>query len=204
MKTFPFSYFSLRFKTSEHRRSTKNLVYDTLEFAAQLNFRPGVSKNFVVLTCSSLSDGKEYAHILTMLRSHSIVLHHMTSEDIVLKERSMRQKKTGILGYNAEETFSKEHMSRTEGDRAMRRHLQVSKDYLSTLALASQGTVFSHSGDRAKLARTVMAQQVARRAEPVACQICDCMPDRDGEGHLQCQRCMAQEFEFILQDLPEN
>lgn len=187
-------------------------IYYALQFAGRLNFRPGVSKTFVLVTCSSQDmDGTLYGDSLTMIKEQNITVHHLSPRDFHFKGMSdtKRAAMSKMYGYDEDGFFTKSSLHQPgekKGDRALRRQLRLPKDYLSALARESGGTVFNlqrfdvEDKLTAKMAATVLSKQVALRAEPSPCQVCDCLPNRDGKGHLQCHKCILPEIDIVLRN----
>ena len=96
-----------------------------------------------------------------------------------------------------------------KGDRELRRHLAIPKDFCTPLALETNGTLFdlkkmAMSGDvagptslQAKKFVDIFARRVAATGEPSPCQRCDCIGDRDGIGAVLCQRCISPVLERL-------
>jgi hypothetical protein len=66
-------------------------------------------------------------------------------------------------------------MQEDADSKALRRQLRVPKDYLSTLATESRGSVFLQSALRDKNAKrvaSILGRRVAKTAVPSPCQVC--------------------------------
>lgn len=153
-------------------------------------------------------DGTLYGDSLTMIKEQNITVHHLSPREFHFKGMSdaKRTATSKMYGYDQDGFFTKSNLHQDEGDRALRRQLRLPKDYLSALAMESGGTVFSlqrfDPQDKltSKMASTVLSRQLALRAEPSSCQVCDCLPNRDGQGHLQCHKCILPEIDIVLRN----
>ena len=52
----------------------------------------------------------------------------------------------------------------------------------------------------AKKSATIFSIQIATRAEPAPCQVCDCVADSDGVGRLQCHKCILPAMDIVLKN----
>merc|ERR1719468_435885 len=124
-------------------------VFEALQFAARLRFRPGVAKSFLLVRCESSESltSRAYGDSMTMLVEQGIVLHLMTPLELRLKAFSSPAKMTSkMYGFTKEAVITPSRL-----DSALRRQLKDPKDHLSTLAQESGGSVFDlgrlQSGD---------------------------------------------------------
>ncbi len=176
---------------------------ETLRFAGRLSFRPGVAKTFVLVTCdpkSALSP-VNYGDSMTMLTEQDITLHLLAPLSLTFKSTSRSKLASKLYG------FSKDSVITASGsDVPLRRQLKDPKDYVSTLAQETGGTVFtldklaSRKRTTAKKASTVIARELALRSHPSECQICDCIATADGEGQQQCHKCIMPAVDVVLKN----
>lgn len=186
-------------------------IFEALQFAARQTFRPGVSKTVVLATCSSASDGSFFGDAMTMLSEHDIVVHHLSAPlgDLAFKGRG-KTTSSKMYGFDRTSVFTVRNVNAEDGDSDLRRQLRVPKDFVTTIALESGGTVFPLSKldkrkqTTAKKVGTAISRQVAARAEPSDCQVCDCLAHFDGNGALQCQKCIRPAIDIILNTWAEG
>eukprot|EP00092_Neocalanus_flemingeri_P021561 GFUD01023385.1.p1 GENE.GFUD01023385.1~~GFUD01023385.1.p1 ORF type:complete len:4113 (+),score=926.88 GFUD01023385.1:759-12341(+) len=174
-------------------------VYDAMAFAARMTTRPAVAKVMVVLTCTQITNGYFYGDAITMLREELIKMHYINPTQLNLKNKKSRNT---ILGFDKFSVFTAKNLNTLSGDVTLRGQLKVPKDYLSTLATESGGSVFSQSSfvqsaRNFKTAASIFGRRVARTAVPSDCQICECISDREGEGRIACYECIVDQFDLV-------
>ena len=150
-------------------------VFEAMQFAARMTTRPGVSKTMVVVTCDQITDGYFYGDAITMLREELITMHYINPTLLSLKTKKSR-KKIQIFGFDKLSVFTARNLNTLSGDMTLRGQLKVPKDYLSTLATESGGSVFSQSflvqsSRDFKTAASIFGRRVARTAVPNSCQV---------------------------------
>ena len=150
-------------------------VFEAMQFAARMTTRPGVSKTMVVVTCDQITDGYFYGDAITMLREEMITMHYINPTQLTLKTKKSR-KKIQIFGFDKLSVFTARNLNTLSGDMTLRGQLKVPKDYLSTLATESGGSVFSQSflvqsSRDFKTAASIFGRRVARTAVPNSCQV---------------------------------
>ena len=157
-----------------------------------MNFRPGVVKTFVLVTCNASLSSSDYGDAMTMLTEQGIILHLVTPLGL----------KGGALG------FAKTNIIRNSGidpDSSLRRDLKVPKKMLITLAQEVHGSVFDLEkfGPRrqVKRASTAISKVIAELSKPLECQVCDCLSGQDGQGRLMCHKCTLPSLDIVLQNL---
>ena len=197
-----FLSFRLKFDGSNE----ESQVFSALQFAGRLNFRPGVSKTFIMITCGNPAtdmDGAFFGDALTMLREQNITLHLLSHQKLAFPGYHKASLVSKILGYDSNEIFTTDNLSYS----SLRRQLKIPKNYVATLAPESGGSAFNIGklsntlgALKVKTAGTVMANKIALTAEPSSCQVCDCLANRDGRGSLQCHRCILPQVDFVLQN----
>ena len=117
-------------------------MYDAITFAARIPTRAAVARPMIVLTCDKITDGSFYGDAIVMLKEGIIRLHYLNPARLTLKsKKSVRT----IFGYDKHSVFTSKSMKGRQGDAVLRRQLKVPKDYLSTLATESGGSVFSQT-----------------------------------------------------------
>lgn len=192
---WPFFFCSLRSDGGE-----QGDVFNALQFAARLKYRPGVVKNFLLLRCdtSQALTSRAYGDSMTMLMEQSITLHLITPMNLRFKGHKLSSK---IYGFTKDAVITPSELSRD-----LRRQLKDPKDHLSTLAQESGGSVLdlerlaSSKRLTAKKASTMFSLAFAQLSRPLDCQVCDCLSDADGQGIFMCHRCVLPSFK-LLQNL---
>jgi len=174
-------------------------VYEAMQFAARMTTRPGVAKTMVLLTCDQIVNGYFYGDAITMLREELITMHYINPTQLYLKNKKSRNK---ILGFDKLSVYTAKNLNTLSGDATLRGQLKVPKDYLSTLATESGGSVFSQSSISQssrdfKTAASIFGRRVAKTAISSHCQICECIADREGEGRVVCYECIVEGFDLV-------
>ncbi|TDG46759.1 hypothetical protein AWZ03_006806 [Drosophila navojoa] len=160
--------------------------------ASRLNFRPGVSKTFILLSCSSCSPKDmrfDYTSILQFMLEESVNLHILADTEFDF-ERT--KKLRHFFGLDKKLVYSKRY---PEGDEETRSQVHIPKSNLgicTSLALETNGSVFSAR----KLAperkypitrfATIFAKRVAQSAMPVDAQTCECSGHNSGVAYVAC------------------
>lgn len=91
-----------------------------------------------------------------------------------------------------------------ESDKALRRQVKMPKDLCTPLAMETTGSLFNLK----MLARPAMAKKfvdvwsrrVASSSKPSDCQICECLPNRDGGATTLCQPCISPNLQKFSDD----
>lgn len=206
--------FSDGIKTSATMNSLKSTgtggqVFGALKYAGRLPYRPGVSKSIILITCSPGNDGSFYGDAMTMLTEQAITLHHLTAGSTIQWRGSRSRPTDKIHGFSKTLVYTARNLNDFNGDSVLRKQLKDPKDFLSTLATESGGTVFtlskfeSSEALESKKSATIFGIQVALRAEPAPCQVCDCVADADGVGRLQCHKCILPAMDIVLKNWEE-
>lgn len=167
--------------------------------AAKLNFRPGVSKTFVLLSCSKCAARDmrfDYTSILQYMLEEGIRLHILA--DTVFdfeREHKLRH----FFGLDRNMIYSKRF---PEGDVTTRLQTHIPKSNLgicTPLAVETEGSVFSArklQPDRKnpiKRFATIFAKRVAQTATPIASQTCECSAHNTGVSYMACSPQALQE-----------
>ena len=144
-----------------------------MQFAARMTARPGVAKVMVLITCDQLTNGYFYGDAITMLREELIKMHYINPTELKLKNKKSRNK---ILGFDKSSVYTAKNINTHSGDVTLRGRLKVPKDYLSTLATESGGSVFSQSSfiqssRDYKTAASIFGRRVAKTAISSHCQV---------------------------------
>lgn len=108
-------------------------IFEALNFASRLKFRPGVSKTFILIPCSSCLESKmetlDYAAVHQLLREYKITLHILMDGDFQFKKGKKLQKQ--FYGMDQVAAFSKKDAKDFQGDIDLRKHVSVNKTILS-------------------------------------------------------------------------
>ncbi|XP_034669576.1 uncharacterized protein LOC117902369 [Drosophila subobscura] len=174
--------------------------------AAKLNFRPGVSKTFILLSCSrcSAKDMRfDYTSILQYLLEEGINLHILADTEFDF-ERS--RKLRHFFGMDRDLVYSKRF---PEGDNETRKQVHIPKSNLgicTPLALETEGSVFSarklQPERRYPIKRfaTIFAKRVALSAKPIQGQTCECSAHNTGVSYVACSPRTLPEEKGNLDD----
>jgi hypothetical protein len=103
-----------------------------------------VARVMVVITCDKITDGSFYGDAIVMLKEGIIKLHYLNPAKLTLKSKKNVR---AIYGFDKTSVFTakSKSMKKARGNSALRSQLKVPKDYLSTLATESGGSVFSQA-----------------------------------------------------------
>ncbi|KAH8412988.1 hypothetical protein KR009_007324, partial [Drosophila setifemur] len=177
-----------------------------LSTAAKLNFRPGVSKTFVLLSCSRCSAKEmrfDYTSILQYLLEEGIRLHILADTEFDFeRDRKLRH----FFGLDRQVVYSKRF---PEGDKEIRSHIQISRSNLGIcypLAVETEGSVFSArklQPERKypiKRFATIFAKRVAQTATPIQSQSCECSAHNTGVSYMACSPQALPEEKADLDD----
>ena len=133
----------------------------------------------------------------------AITLHHLTAGSSLSWRGSKTKSTDKIYGFSKTSVFTIKNLNDFKGDNVLRKQLKDPKDFLSTLATESGGTVFAlnkFEAAEAKKSAAIFSIQIATRAEPAPCQVCDCVADSDGVGRLQCHKCILPAMDIVLKN----
>ena len=150
-------------------------VFEAMKYGARMTTRPGVPKVMILITCDYITDGYFYGDAITMLKEELIQLHYINPLSLELRNRKQTLV-NNILGFDKSSAFTVKNLNSLTGDVALRGQLRVPKDYLSTLATESGGSVFTQtsfirSSRDFKYAVSIFARRVARTAIPNDCLV---------------------------------
>lgn len=183
--------------------ATSGDVFAALRYAVDMPYRAGVSKQFILISCSNDCQASSYADALTLLIENDIKLHLLQPLDLVIKRKINSQEDKNVYGFDADEVFTVRNVRNLQGDRELRRQLVLPKDFCTPLALETNGTLFdlekmiNSQSTEIKQFVDIFAHRVAATAQPSPCQRCDCIGDRDGNGSILCQRCVSPILERL-------
>ncbi|KAJ3640007.1 hypothetical protein Zmor_003331 [Zophobas morio] len=173
-------------------------IFGAITFAMELLFRPGVSKNFVLIPCSECKDYNmklDYAIVHQLLLESDVTLHILMNEEFSLPK--MRDNKIPF-GIGATTAYTKKDIRGLIGDAALRKQVSLPKStlgYCAPLALETNGTIFcgknleSDKKGNVKKFATVFAKRVAASARPTRCVECECSAFDNGVSSMDCYSC---------------
>ena len=143
-----------------------------MTFSARMSNRGGVGKVMIVVTCDKITEGTFYGEAMTMLQEENIQLHYINPATLKLRTKKSRT----IFGYDKTSVFTSKHLKAKTGDSRLRDQMKVPKDYVSTLATESGGSVFSQvvlnqSSKDQKTAASIFGRRVAESGVPSCCQV---------------------------------
>ncbi|XP_032572582.1 uncharacterized protein LOC6611837 [Drosophila sechellia] len=171
---------------------SSNDILMAISAAAKLNFRPGVSKTFILLSCSKCAARDmrfDYTSILLYLLEEGVNLHILADTEFDF-ERS--KKLRHFFGLDSRLVYSKRF---PEGDAETRNTTHIPQRNLgicTTLAVETQGSVFSArklQPERKypiKRFATIFAKRVALSATPIQSQTCECSAHNTGVSYMAC------------------
>ncbi|EFX63320.1 hypothetical protein DAPPUDRAFT_268668 [Daphnia pulex] len=136
---------------------------DALWLASKLNFRPGVSKTFILLPCSRCES--DHAHEITSqsLLEQDVTTHVLTNAEFRLIKANVSRE---FLGLDATMGFtSKEIKGRLIGDADLRRQARLSHSLLGMDNASRLREQRKNSGD-SKRAVNLWVKRVAMTTRP--------------------------------------
>ena len=115
-----------------------------IKYAAELKFRPGVSKSVILLPCFSCSEkATKYDALHKLLIDRDVRLHVVMDHDFSIRSRTV--KTSFIFGVDSSSLFNAKHVGEIPliGAPDMRQHVVMPKDICAALAEESGGSVFN-------------------------------------------------------------
>ncbi|XP_016937028.3 uncharacterized protein Apoltp [Drosophila suzukii] len=185
---------------------SSNDILMAISTAAKLNFRPGVSKTFVLLSCSKCAARDmrfDYTSILQYMLEEGINLHILADTEFDFERN---KKLRHFFGLDSKMVYSKRF---PEGDADSRNTTHIPKSNLgicTTLAVETQGSVFSArklQPERKypiKRFATIFAKRVALSATPIQSQTCECSAHNTGVSYMACSPQALPEEKYDLDD----
>nr|XP_013118557.1 unnamed protein product [Stomoxys calcitrans] len=172
--------------------STNSDILQAISTASRLNFRPGVSKTFILLACSNCAARNmlfDYSSILQFMQEEGVNLHILADTEFEFeKTRKLRH----FFGMDHELVYSKRF---PEGDAETRKALYIPKSNLgicTPLAMETNGSVFSvrkfipERKYAIKRLATIFAKRVAKSAVPSENYTCECSGHNTGVAYMAC------------------
>ncbi|KAK9498025.1 hypothetical protein O3M35_003911 [Rhynocoris fuscipes] len=173
-------------------------IFGALRFATKLQFRPTVSKTFILMPCSDCDLTNmtvEYNVLNQEFIEKNITLHILMNADFDLEKLRVNKM---FYGLDSERAYTKNDFKILKGDIELRRQIKLTKSmmgYCTTLALETNGTIFtgkkmgSENMALVKKFSSVFARRISATAQPDSCQTCECSSDDDGIEYIDCLPC---------------
>ncbi|GLH12107.1 Apolipophorins, partial [Gryllus bimaculatus] len=173
-------------------------IFGAIRFAAQLVFRPGVSKTFILIPCSNCNPGNmtlDYSVLHQVLLERGIQLHILMNDEFRFQKQKAQK---NFYGMDRDNAYTNKDIKDLKGDSDLKRQVLLPKSKLgvcTALALETNGTVFTAKrlqGDKKNVVKkfvTVFAKRVAQTADPYPCQKCECTADNNGISYMECFPC---------------
>ncbi|XP_005177435.1 apolipophorins [Musca domestica] len=171
---------------------TNSDILQAISVASRLDFRPGVSKTFILLSCSNCAAGNmlfDYSSILQFMQEEGVNLHILADTEFDFeKTRKLRH----FFGMDREMVYSKRF---PEGDAETRHALTIPKSNLgicTPLAMETNGSIFSarklmpERKYPIKRLATIFAKRVAKSAVPSDNYTCECSGHNSGVAYMAC------------------
>lgn len=174
------------------KNETNSDILQAISTASQLDFRPGVSKTFILLSCSNCAARNmqfDYSSILQFMQEEGVNLHILADTEFEFeKTRKLRH----FFGMDREMVYSKRF---PEGDSETRKALYIPKSNLgicTPLAMETNGSIFSarkfnpERKYQIKKLATIFAKRVAKSAVPSDNYTCECSGHNTGVAYMVC------------------
>ncbi|KAL3290379.1 hypothetical protein HHI36_023721 [Cryptolaemus montrouzieri] len=195
-----FTNHSSVMKTLENIRigNGSSDIFSALIYASRLNFRPAVSKTFILLPCSECHDSYmkfDYPILHQHLSENAISLHILMNDDFNLGKSKENKIPYGIDDRRA---YTKKDFRILRGDESLRNHIRLPKASMGLcipLALETNGTLFTskyiknEKDDSAKKFISVFTKRVAESSNSAECFICECTAPNSGISYMECYPC---------------
>ncbi|KAG5880871.1 hypothetical protein JTB14_004019 [Gonioctena quinquepunctata] len=203
-KTFTDSRSILSYFDNIHTGNGSSDIFNGIMFAYNLIFRPGVSRNFVLVPCSECNKYNmlyDYSTIHQLLYESAISLHILMNDQFRLqKERDVKIP----FGIDRRYAYTKRDVRGLVGDQPLRKSIILPKSTLGlclSLAMETNGTIFSgklleSEKKNAKKIATVFAKTVARSAAPMQCVDCECTAGNTGIAYMECYVCTMSSIRY--------
>ncbi|XP_065341223.1 uncharacterized protein LOC135940312 [Cloeon dipterum] len=209
---------SLELPKSELAADNKDLRQALFAAASKLHYRPGASKNLILVPCTSCGRSEKTADIFSEASSGlvftDIKMHVLQRDEMMFKrtitKKTRRGKVNPVMGLDRHGAYTGRRHKGTSlplASKAIFRQLSLPKDLCTPLVMETNGTLFSASSlfergasDEKRKWLDVWSRRVASSARPTACQACDCIPLPDGVSRLSCTSCLMPEIEIFLDD----
>jgi len=123
-----------------------NDIFGAISIASKTIFRPGVSKIFILLPCSSCSAKDmrlDYSSVLQLLLEEEIQLHILMDQEFSFEKHRLNRV---FFGLDRTLAYSKRDNKIFTGDVELRTHVRLNKSGLgicTALAIESNGSVFT-------------------------------------------------------------
>ncbi|KAL1492708.1 hypothetical protein ABEB36_010924 [Hypothenemus hampei] len=171
-------------------------IYEAIIYTNKLPFRPGVSRNFILLPCSKCDEDymeNDYATVHQLLFDSSASLHILANNSLAMQKAKDTRVIYGVDTYKA---YTKKDIKKLDGDQVLRNSISFSKSGLGpcfSLALETNGTIFSarhlENLKNAKKFSTVFAKRFIHTAGPRDCTNCECTSLHNGLSYMECTPC---------------
>nr|XP_022900792.1 uncharacterized protein LOC111413892 [Onthophagus taurus] len=190
------SSFLDHIKTSGDDQTGNSDVFHAIELAAEMAFRPGVAKTFILLPCADCRQSRrlDYSILHQLLDENGIALHILMNEEIRFKKATRANKI--VFGFDRIRAFTKSDADDFKGDRKLKKDIHLPKNTLGSclpLAQESNGAVFTGKkleGKLAPKAAKVFARRLAESAQSqMRCKTCECTGHNTGVSYLECLPC---------------
>ncbi|XP_045482614.1 uncharacterized protein LOC123686485 [Harmonia axyridis] len=172
-------------------------IFSALIYASRLNFRPAVSKIFILMPCSECHEDSmkfDYPILHQLLSENDISLHILMNEDFTQKTRDNKVP----YGIDSRRAYTKKDARSLKGDESLRNHIKLPKTTMGLcmpLALETNGTLFSTKylrngkDDSVKKFTSVFTKRVAEGAKKIDCVDCECTASNNGLSFMECSFC---------------
>ncbi|XP_042216675.1 apolipophorins-like [Homarus americanus] len=177
---------------SDDSTSTTNAT-SVVSTAQNLEWRPGVSRTIVHLTCQACAEGEA---ITQALQANDVTYHLITKLNIIMagpraRSQAMARK---VYGFDEKFVFGAGDYTKFKGSENLRAALQEPESACVAAAQASGGSAFNI--DKWNPRRTVqekkflgvLGQRVALTSTAPECQECQCV-DEELKTVVTCQKC---------------
>ncbi|XP_017471465.1 PREDICTED: uncharacterized protein LOC108362829 [Rhagoletis zephyria] len=195
-----------RFLHNDDYHKSNSDILQAISVASRLNFRPGVSKTFILFSCNRCDIKQmlfDFSSILQYMNEEGVRLHILTNTEFTFdKQRKMRN----FFGFDKHFVYSHRF---PEGESETRHILQISRSGLgicTPLALETGGSIFSRKKimterkNSFKRFATIFAKRVVQSAMPIGNQTCECTGHKTGVAYMLCTQGELTGQKLLLEE----
>ncbi|GFT71844.1 vitellogenin [Nephila pilipes] len=207
----PLRSLESAFQSLEYGDGPVNIL-EAMRFAAGLTFRPGTTKSFILVKCSTCKSEEvkaEYGEMLRTLLDGDITLHILMEQKYEMKVPIKNSKARRVIGVDRKFAYTLKDVkdNSLSGDGDLLAQLRLPKDVCIPLAFEVNGSSFDSQflteikKNTNKKFMDVLARLVVRSSSVGTTDwgmCCECLATEDGVGKSTCQRCVSEEMASMI------
>ncbi|GFQ98349.1 vitellogenin [Trichonephila clavata] len=207
----PLRSLESAFQSLEYGNGPVNIL-EAMRFAAGLTYRPGTTKSFILVKCSTCKSEEvraEYGEMLRTLLDGDITLHILMEQKYEMKVPVKSSKARRVIGVDKKFAYTLKDVkdNSLSGDGDLLAQLRLPKDVCIPLAFEVNGSSFDSQflsetkKNTNKKFMDVLARLVVRSSSMGTTDwgmCCECLATEDGVGKSTCQRCVSEEMASMI------